>query len=256
MISLLNYKLLAALLIFSITLVSVIYPIKMRSRPGHNAILELGDAFASGIFLGAALFHMLPDAISAFNIAMPQIHFPVAEAFCAGGFLLLLFLERLAAFSTDIEKKHQHALPLMLAIILVVHSLIEGAALGVNETFAAASIIFIAIIAHKASESFALAMILNRSRLTMRAIIITIGFFSLMTPIGILLGTFVTTLTHSQSGMLITATFNAFAAGTFLYMSTLHHINHHHDGHDGEGLREFLFLVIGLVIMAVISAWA
>lgn len=76
-----------------------------------------------------------------------------------------------------------------------------------------------------------------------------------MTPIGILIGTLVTTLSHFTQGELIAAGINAFAAGTFLYMSTLHHINHHQRSHQGEGLKEFISLVIGLTIMAGLAIW-
>jgi zinc transporter 1/2/3 len=252
-VSLIFYKSLAGILIFIVSLLAVIYPIRARIYPTHNRILELGDAFASGIFLGAALFHMLPDAIHNFAEIMPNMHYPLAESFCAGGFLLLLFLERLAHFTSS---EHTHSLPYMLAVILVIHALIEGAALGVNETFAAASVIFIAIIAHKGSESFALAVILNRSHLSLKAIITTILIFALMTPLGIGLGTTLTSVLHTQSGLLLTAGFNAFAAGTFLYMSTLHHINHHHRVNEAESLFEFAFLLIGLIIMAFIASWA
>lgn len=255
--SLITYKFLAALLILIVTLIAVIYPIKSRRFPAHNPVLELGDAFASGIFLGAALFHMLPDSINAFSVLLPNSHFPLAESFCAAGFLLLLFLERLSEFTHHSDHQHpHHVLPYMLAIILVVHSLVEGAALGVNSTFAQTLIIFIAIIAHKGSESFALAVVLNRSHLSLKGVLYTIAIFACMTPLGIALGAYVTEILHSQSGLLITALFNAFAAGTFLYMSTLHHINHHQQGHEGEGLLEFLFLLIGLVIMAAIAVWA
>jgi zinc transporter 1/2/3 len=255
-VSLFFYKIFASLLIFIVSLVAVIYPIRARVYPSHNRILELGDAFASGIFLGAALFHMLPDAIANFSEIMPTIHYPLAESFCAAGFLLLLFLERLSHFSSAEKSEHHHSLPYMLAIILVIHSLIEGAALGVNPTFETASVIFIAIIAHKGSESFALAMILNRSHLSLKAIITTVLIFSLMTPLGVGLGTTLTSVLHTQNGTLMTAAFNAFAAGTFLYMSTLHHINHHHRANEAESLLEFVFLVVGLIIMAAIASWA
>jgi zinc transporter 1/2/3 len=256
-VSLVSYKFFAGILIFIVSLIAVIYPIRARIYPSHNRVLELGDAFASGIFLGAGLFHMLPDAISSFTANMPNLHYPLAELLCAVGFLFLLFLERLAHYSSS-ENAHNHttSLPYMLAIILTIHALIEGAALGVNATFATASVIFVAIIAHKGSESFALAVILNRSQLQLKTIFITIFIFALMTPIGIGLGTTLTTTLHSQSGSLLTAAFNAFAAGTFLYMSTLHHINHHHRINEAESLLEFLFLVIGLVIMAGIAGWA
>jgi zinc transporter 1/2/3 len=247
--SLIIYKILAAALIFAISLIAVIYPIRARAHPTHHYFLELGDAFASGIFLGAALFHMLPDAISHFSQVLGNVQYPLAELFCAGGFLLLVFLERLSGNSSD----HSDSVPYMIAIIIIIHSLIEGTVLGINTTIATAGIIFLAIIAHKGSESFALAVILNRSQLSFKKILALVATFSFMSPLGIAVGTTMTFYLSSRSGQLATAGFNAFAAGTFLYMSTLHHINHHQRSHHGEGLREFLALLVGLCVMAGIA---
>lgn len=253
--TLLLYKLAAGILIFLITLLAIIYPIKSRTLPKHNRTLELADAFASGIFLGTALFHMLPDAIKDFS-AVPAIKsYPIAELFCAMGFLLLLFMERLSHYFAG-EKSHANSLSYILAIILIVHSLIEGTVLGTNTTMATASVIFIAIIAHKGSESFALAVILNRSHLSLAKIINLVTIFSLMTPLGISLGAALTSSSGINEGGLLTASFNAFAAGTFLYMSTLHHINHHERQHEKEGLWEFGALLAGLIVMAVLGIWA
>jgi len=253
-VSLLFYKIIAGILILITSLVAAIYPIKVRARPQHRPILELGDAFASGIFLGAALFHMLPDAVSGFANTLPDAHYPVAEFFCACGFLVLLFLERLAQCVPQIKDAKQ-VMPYMVALILIIHSLIEGGVLGINATMATAFVIFVAILAHKSSESFALAVVLNRSQVTTKKSILIVGVFSLMTPIGILLGTTMASLLQYKAGQLWTAGFNAFAAGTFLYMSTLHHINHHERMHEAENLREFLFLFIGLVVMALLAMW-
>lgn len=247
--SLLYYKILAALLIFVASIISVIYPLRVRAYPSHHHVLEIGDAVASGIFLGAALFHMLPDAINEFALLWPSLNYPLAELICSAGFLFLLFFERLS------NNSHDHT-SFLIAVIIIIHALIEGAALGVNTTLATASIIFVAIFAHKSSESFALAVILNRSQLLMRHIILLIAVFSLMTPLGIALGTLLAASMHHHSGLLLTATFNSFAAGTFLYISTLHHINHHQRSHEGEGMIEYVALLTGLIIMAVLALWS
>lgn len=252
--SLIIYKIIAGLLIFITSLAAVIYPLKVRVHPTHHRVLELADAFASGIFLGAALFHMLPNASHEFAYALSDVHYPLAELFCAAGFLLLLFFERLSSRAAG--EHNSKTLPYFIAIIIIIHSFIEGTALGVNTTFATASVIFLAIIAHKSSESFALAVTLNRSQLSFRHILILITIFSLMTPLGISIGTTVTQFMQFKTGQLLTAGFNAFAAGTFLYISTLHHINHHHNAHENEGIFEFFILMIGLSIMALLAIWS
>jgi zinc transporter 1/2/3 len=255
-VSLLGYKILAGVLIFITSVLAVIYPIRVRARPKHNLPLELGDAFASGIFLGAALFHMLPDATQGFSaIYGAAYHYPLAEILCAGGFLLLLLLERLSQ-NKNLFHRATNTVPYILTLTLTIHALIEGAALGINTTVATTFIIFVAILAHKSSESFALAVILNQSTMTLKRIIIIVSVFALMTPLGIVLGAALTDGIAQTSGQLLAAIFNAFAAGTFLYMSTLHHINHHHRQHDNENLWEFIFLLLGISIMAGLAWWA
>lgn len=252
--SLALYKLFAALLIFVTTIITVAYPIIARTRPKQFRYMELGDAFASGIFLGAALFHMLPDAVEGFRTTLPNIHYPLAEVFCAAGFLLLLLLERLSLNSSRLNS--ELTIPYLAALTLIIHSLIEGAALGVNTELATATVIFLAIFVHKGSESFALSVTLCRgNHLANKQLYWIIGIFSLMTPLGIGLGSTITSYMQFKQGQLIAASFNAFAAGTFLYMSTLHHINHHQRSHEAEGMLEFICLFIGLSLMGIIVLW-
>jgi solute carrier family 39 (zinc transporter), member 1/2/3 len=252
--SLILYKFFSALMIFSVSLIAVIYPLKKRANPSHHGLLELGDAFASGIFLGAALFHMLPDATFYFTQALGPINYPLAELFCALGFLLLIFLERFVNKSSS-QHTSNH-LPYIIAVIIILHAFIEGTVLGINNSLTATAVIFLAILAHKGSESFALAVTLNRSQLSLRHIVILITIFSLMTPLGIASGTALIAMTQDKFGLLLNAGFNAFAAGTFLYMSSLHHINHHHKAQDKEGMIEFFVLLAGITVMALLAIWS
>ena len=250
--TLLTYKLFAALLILLASLATIIYPLKHHARTTHAESFELGEALASGIFLGVAFFHMLPEAISSARQLWPTTHFPIAESICMGSFLLFLFLERLSLMTSSQHTKYM--IPYVLVIMLALHSLIEGAALGINTTFAEALIIFIAIIAHKGSESFALCVTLMRHEFSFRKICWIILLFCLITPLGIFLGESIILLTHSNQGKILATGFNAIAAGTFLYMSTLHHIRFHQHAEEDQGLLAFFFLVLGLVTMWLV-AW-
>ncbi len=256
LVTLLTYKFIAAFLIFLVSLTTVIYPLKKlknQHRVDHAESFELGEAFASGIFLGAAFFHLLPEAVRTFHELYNTITYPVPELMCVIGFLLLLFLERLSL--TD-RFHSKNTIPYVLAIILVIHSLTEGAALGIGDTSSETIMLFIAIIAHKSSDSFALCMVLMRYRFTLKYIVIIISLFALMTPIGIGIGTIIESLAMTTHNQLIQALFNAFAAGTFIYISTLHHLRFHQRIEETQSLVEFSFLTLGLSMMAVIAMWS
>src|SRR3990167_2792011 len=95
----LGYKTIAALLIFIVSIATAIYPLnklKANREIDHTESFELGEALASGIFLGIAFFHMLPSSIDTFQKLFLNISYPIAEIICMSGFVLLLFLERLS----------------------------------------------------------------------------------------------------------------------------------------------------------------
>lgn len=250
--SLLTYQFLAALIIFLLSL-SILYPIKKKHIAGHTDSIEWGEAFASGIFLGAAFLHLLPEAVHYFHEIYPLEHFPIAELVSIASFLLLLFLERISlAFS---HHHYRKSVPIILALILIIHSLAEGAALGLGQTFSEMFMLFIAIIAHKASEGFAFCVVMLRHQFSFKHIALIIFLFSWMTPLGIGLGSFVQHLSIAHAGALTAALFNAFAAGTFLYISTLHHIQFHKHTDECPTIVPFFFLVLGVLIMALLALW-
>jgi zinc transporter ZupT len=252
-VTLLFYKSIAALLIFIVSMATAIYPLKRKNLFSHTDSLGLGEAIASGIFLGAAFFHMLPDAIEMFGHIYGTNAYPIPEMVCMLGFLLLLFLERLSLVNTTLNSKN--SIPYILALILVIHALVEGAALGIGGSFSETTMIFIAILAHKGSESFALCVTMLRHDLPFKRVLLIVIFFSLMTPLGISFGTVINQLSFAHNGEVVAALFNAFAAGTFLYISTLHHIHFHKHVNESRGLLEFGCLVLGVATMGVIALW-
>ena len=251
--TLVYYKASAALLIFLVSIATSFYLLKKKSALRHPESVELGEALASGIFLGIAFFHMLPESIRLFGQAYSAITYPIPEAICLAGFLLMLFLERLSVITS--ARHTSFSIPYILTLILVIHALIEGAALGVGATIPETAILFVAILAHKGSESFALCVTMLKHELPLRRITFFTLFFALMTPLGIGLGMMINELTYANHGAFLAATFDAFAAGTFIYISTLHHIRFHKHTEETQGMLEFGFLVLGLVTMGVIALW-
>lgn len=251
--TLLFYKILAALLIFAVGVLTAIYPLSRKSIPKQTERAELGEALASGIFMGAAFFHMLPDSIRTFNHLYGAIGYPIPEVICLFGFLLLLFLERLSLVKSAVTSKN--AIPYILALTLIIHALTEGAALGIGATYSETMMLFIAILAHKGSESFALCTMLLRHALPYKRVVMIVVFFAMMTPLGILGGAGINIWALSSNGELMAAIFDAFAAGTFLYISTLHHVHFHKHATETQGMLEFFSLVAGVVAMGAIALW-
>lgn len=244
------YKTAAALLIFVASMGTSLYFLKRKHATHHSETASVWEALASGIFLGAAFFHMLPDAIQDFALVYPTVTYPIPELVCVGGFLLLLFLERLSL--TNEQARAKNYIPYILAVTLAIHALSEGAALGLETAYAETAMLCVAILAHKGSESFGLCMILLRYALPYRQILLILILFSMMTPLGILLGVIINS---SDGNHLLSALFTAFAAGTFLYISTLHHVHFHHHGDEAQGMLEFACLAAGVMMMGAIAIW-
>jgi solute carrier family 39 (zinc transporter), member 1/2/3 len=250
MIILAGYKLTAAILIFMVSAILPALFLKKRGVLKHGEPMSLGEAFAAGIFLGAAFFHLLPDATHLFNESYPNISYPVPGVVCVSGILLFFILERFSHASREGAVKR--VLPGIVMTILVIHALTEGAALGMGNVFSETAMLFIAIIAHKGSEGFALAMVLLRYGWPLKRVLRVSLLFAAMTPIGILLGAslYLVELTH---GELLESLFSAFAAGTFIYIGTLHHVHNHSHG---KSAKHLLFAGVGVAIMGVLAFWA
>ncbi|MGB6976445.1 MAG: ZIP family metal transporter [Gammaproteobacteria bacterium] len=253
--SLLSFKILAAVIILLITLLGGIWPLlrKTSLQDAHLPTFDfpIGESLAAGIFLGAGLLHMLPDAAQAFYKAGYAYPFPFLIA--ALGFLSLLSLEHISNSLKGHANTLLSSVALLTATMLSIHSLLEGAAVGIAENLATTLMIFIAILAHKGAASFALATHLTRSRLKLPLIIFSFSFFALMTPLGIFAGSWM--VSAPSTHVLLTPIFSALAAGTFLYIGTLHGLDRailiKHCGN----MREFSFMILGFATMAIVAIW-
>lgn len=243
------------ILIFGIAIYLVIFlagwiPFKKRAKQEHLDF-PIGETLATGIFLGAAFLHMLPEASILFLQA--GYHFPFAFIITGLIFLFFLWFEHLGKEVYQHRDVTHPAFAILAWAMLSIHSLMLGAALGLSNTNSVAIILFLAIITHKWAESFAIAVQLNKSSLSSRNAWIFFISFSLMTPVGILIGWY-----YGQNGQthsIIDPILLSASAGTFLYLGTLHGLERCVMVQHCCNLRYFSFVIIGFLLMAAVATY-
>jgi len=252
------FKVLTILIIFAAALFAGSAPTRMRVSEKGERQLIWGNAFSGGIFLGAGLLHMLPDARVNFAVYAGDVDFPVPALLCGAGFLLVLLLEKAAlGGSHDVGEMSEGrpASPFLLCLILSTHSIIAGTSLGLEATLVSATAIFIAIIAHKGAASFALGVSLRESKFPSYRHMVIICFFSAMTPLGVILGTSFSAAFSSTTSAGIEALFDSLAAGTFLYVAVVDIIENVFRQPPDRWIKVSL-ISSGFVFMALIAVWA
>lgn len=245
-------KWIAALVIFVVALSSVWWPLQQRVR-ARIVDVPIAEALAAGVFLGAGLLHMLSDAASSFMSAGDA--YPWAFMLCGVTFLVLLWLEHLGREFYEHEGAQSASFAVLAVLLLSIHSVLAGIALGLANDIPVFLCMALAILAHKWVAGFSLSMQVNRSVLSMRWSFVSLFVFALMTPLGVVFGQSLSVFANGQTHVL-TAIFNAFAAGTFLYLGTLHGLSRAVMVSKCCDLRNYSFVVLGFVVMAVVAIWS
>ncbi len=244
-------KILFGLIIYGVILLAGWYPFKKRIKDDTHLDFPVGETLATGVFLGAALLHMLPEASHLFT----RLGYDYPFAFIITGIVFLVFLwfEHLGK-----ELYHHHdashpAFAILAWAMLSVHSVMLGAALGLAHYNSMIIMLFFAIITHKWAESFAIAVQLNKSTMSTNKSMIFFFIFSLMTPLGIYLGWYFGHAIETQS--VFDPILLAASAGTFLYLGTLHGLERCVMVERCCNLRDFSFVIIGFLLMASVAAY-
>lgn len=212
-----------------------------RSLSRQHRVWQISDAFADGIFLGLALFHLLPSAYLALG-GGTELALKLA-LLCALGYGILFF-------STRFE--HRHSAWFLLGT-LSLHASVEGSVLGIANTLSEFLLMTFAILAHKGFETFALMTGLKRYWPDKIRLQLALGMFSLMTPIGILLGGVLQYHLVANHETVWLSYLNALAAGTLVFIG----ISHGHGPYHG-GLKKYqerLLTLGGMGLMALLALW-
>jgi zinc and cadmium transporter len=224
-------------------------------------------SFSAGVMLGAAFFHMLPEAIEEGGASVT----PVVLA----GFLLLYLLERfvlihvcaepainaqLAQRCVDDQGDHHdhghgtgtgcevHTLGLAAWIGMSIHTMVDGFVLGAaNSTPSIGPLVFIAIVAHKIPSAFSLSAILRAEGYGRGRALVMNLLFAGMVPVGALIYLLLRNLVHTQ---LFTAYALAASAGTFLHLALSDILP---DLHRRQGSK---FRLSGALMVGLAAMWS
>jgi len=224
-------------------------------------------SFSAGVMLGAAFFHMLPEAVEEGGAGVVP--------FVLAGFLLLYVLERfvlihvcaepainaqLAQRCVDEDGDHHdhghghgtgcevHTLGIAAWIGMSLHTIVDGFVLGAaNSTPNIGLLVFIAIVAHKIPSSFSLSAILRAEGYGRTRALVMNVLFALMVPIGAVL---YLAFRHVISASTFTAYALAGSAGTFLHLALSDILP---DLHRRQGSK---FRLSGALVVGLAAMWS
>ncbi len=250
------FKLLAILVIILAGLFGGLIPSRIGVSDRSLRFLGLGNALSAGIFLGAGLLHMLADALENLQAFSENLDYPYAILVCGCGFLFVLLLDKVLLREEELsEVSGGHSIyPFVLTLVLSIHSIIAGAALGLEKSLVSSFVIFIAIISHKGCAAFALGVSLREIDIPRPRMVGVIAIFSCMTPLGIILGSAFSTLLKGKAAYFVEAVFDGLAAGTFLYIAILD-IMVEVFLHRKDRWINYVLMALGFSIMALIAVW-
>lgn len=272
--SLIELKVIFSVAVFITGGAGVLLPWVLEGDATRERFMAWGDIFAGGVLAGAGLVHLLSGGVDAFRAIAPGLTYPLAYVLAGAGFLLILLIEAVIVADPDpmVSPLHcgsrgasheigphahageAHSSAFILLLVLSVHSIIVGMALGAQSSLSAALIVFAAIMAHKAVAGFALGVSYRRAGFSVRRTSPAATFFSGMTPLGILAGTTIDALFSPGGRQLFEAIFDSAGAGTFLYIATLDIIRTEFELPGDQG-RKWLLASSGFGLMALLALW-
>ncbi|CAD6190927.1 unnamed protein product [Caenorhabditis auriculariae] len=179
--------------LFGLTFASSMVATFLRGDWARSHLLSFVSCIGGGVFLGACLLDLFPDAVESFEKTGIEIKFPLPYASVAVGFLLVLSIDQIAKSAreqgylgagarhhhlhshdqetssslTDGEEPSEESQSRLGAVLLVlalsVHALFEGLSLAVTSDASQLLQIFAALIIHKCIMGFCLGVRLVQS---------------------------------------------------------------------------------------------
>ncbi len=200
-------------------------------------------SLAAGVLLGTAFFHILPEA----SELVEQDFF----LWVLLGFVLFFVVEALVGFHACREeegKHHDHVLGPVAGLGILLHSLLDGIAIGIGYEIdpQLGLVTALAVMIHELPEGIFTFSILMHSGMKLKKAVWASAAVALATPLGTVLTlAFFPGLSIEILGKLL-----AIAAGSFLYIAASDLVP---ESHKSRSLTVSLFMLLGLVLMFLLS---
>ncbi len=211
---------LPVILLIVLTLIAGLAPLRIRKN--NSKIFHLALVFSGAYLLGITIAHLMPELFSG-----PLGHQEVALWVIIGYFMQLL----LDYFTSGVEHGHLHRADddhvhgsftmVTLLAAMGIHALLEGILLSHStyvDTHQHNGGLLTGIILHKMPAAFALMSLIRCNYHSWGWPVFLMSLFSIMTPVGIFLGEYLSQVDWVQSSWL-TILF-ALVTGNFLHIST------------------------------------
>ena len=201
------------LVLFAAGMFGGISALLLKKKGAKTSWLCLGGTFAGGAFLASAFFELMPEAVG-------DLGWLKASLFGGGLILVLAWLDRRAHHAhAEIHGHHPHGgsatSAWVLGGMLALHSLLEGLALGSIRAAPVQQALALAILLHKATDTFALAVTMGRQGVATSGMVGVTVLLSLATPAG----AWMASLSDLSSTHVLHGGLSAATAGTFLYLA-------------------------------------
>lgn len=158
--------------------------------------------------------------------------------------------------NVDEEEKdahnHSNMRSLILIMALALHHIFEGMSLGLQQTSQKVFTLLIALMCHEVIISFSLGLQFVKCRYSLKRMIITCFCCCIVSPIGVAIGMIMSEVgAESNELEIANGVFQAFAAGTFIYVTFFEILQEEIDPHD-TSIGKVTAVFIGFMSMALL----
>ncbi|CAG9540332.1 unnamed protein product [Cercopithifilaria johnstoni] len=146
---------------------------------------------------------------------------------------------------------HSHGVRSITFVLAIsFHSIIEGLAFGVQTDNARIATLFISLMVHKIIVAFSVGLQLGRTHAhALGWVCLSMGLFSIMSPVGGFIGTFVqNSQMDTEVKALTILIFQGVAVGTFIYVTFFEVLLHERDN-EHPNLLKLIFMLIGFALI-------